>query len=101
MGIRLAPQRVRRYTGNKKRRDAQRRPPKDPQGNALESLEDLELGEEVWMHVALTKEELLRHGLKLRKERETNRLDGMGEVTGQEGRRGDHRGIEQRYMERG
>jgi hypothetical protein len=59
----------------------------------LESLEDLELGEEVWMHVAPTKEELLRHGLRLGKELETNRSDGMVEVTGQEGRRrGDHRG---------
>jgi len=100
--IRLTPQWVRRKTRNKQRRDAEKRLPRDPRGNVLEGLEDLELGEEIWMHVAPTKEELLRHGLKPSKGLETNQSDGMVEVTGQEGRRrSDHRGIEQRYMERG
>jgi platelet-activating factor acetylhydrolase len=100
--IRLTPQWVRRYTRNKKRRDAEKSLPRDPQGNVLEGLEDLELGEEVWMHVAPTTEELLRHGLKPSRGLETNQSDGMAEVTGREGRRrSDHRGIEQRYMERG
>lgn len=102
MRIRLTPQWIRRYTRNKKRRDAERRLPKDPRGRVLEGLEDLELGEEIWMHVTPTKEELLRHGLKPKKELETHQSDGMVEVTGQEGRRRSyHRGIEQRYMERG
>jgi platelet-activating factor acetylhydrolase len=102
MRMRLTPQWIRRYTWNKKRRDAERRLPKDPQGHVLEGLEDLELGEEIWMHVAPTKEELLRHGLKPKKELERHQSDGMVEVTGQEGRRrSDHRGIEQKYMERG
>jgi platelet-activating factor acetylhydrolase len=89
---------------SKEQATAQRREkaPRDPRGNVLKGLEDLELGEEIWMHVAPTKEELLRHGLKPSEELETNQSDGMVEVSGQEGRtRSDHRGIEQRYMERG
>ncbi len=97
MRIRLTPQWVRSYARNKRRRDAKKRLPKDPEGNVLEGLEDLWLGEEIWMHVAPTKEELLRHGLKPSKELETHQSDGMVDVTGQEGRRrSDHRGIEQR-----
>jgi platelet-activating factor acetylhydrolase len=100
--VRLTPQWVRRYTRNKQRRDAKKQLPRDPRGSVLEGLEDLELGEEIWMHVAPTKEELLRHGLKPSKGLEMYHSDGMVEVTGQEGRRrSDHRGIEQRYMERG
>jgi platelet-activating factor acetylhydrolase len=100
--IRLTPQWVRRKARNKQQHNAEKRLPRDPRGNVLEGLEDLELGEEIWMHVAPTKEELLRHGLKPSKELETNQSDGMVEVSGQEGRRrSDHRGIEQRYMERG
>lgn len=37
--------------------------PRDPQGRLLESLDDLQMGEEVWMHVAPTREELERFGL--------------------------------------
>ena len=75
---------------------------RDPRGNVLKGLQELELGEKVWMHVAPTKEELSRHGLKASKGLETNESDGMVEVTGQEGRkRSGHRGIEQKYMERG
>ena len=102
MRIRLTPSWVRRYTRKKKRRDAKKRVPRDPRGNVLEGLEDLELGEEVWMHVAPTKVELLRHGVKPNKGLETDQSDGLVEVTGQEGNsRSDHRGIEERYMERG
>jgi len=102
MLIRLTPQWIRRYTRNRKRHDAERRLPKDPRGRALEGLEDLELGDEIWMHVAPTKEDLLKHWLKPKRELETHQSDGMVEATGQEGRRGGyHRGIEQKYMERG
>lgn len=94
--IRLTPSWVRRYTRKKKR------VPRDPRGNVLEGLEDLELGDEIWMHVAPTKQELLRHGVQPDKGLETDQSDGMVEVTGQEGNsRSDHRGIEERYMERG
>lgn len=100
--IRLTPQWVRRYTRNKQQRGAKKRLPRDPRGNVLEGLEDLELGEEIWMHIAPTKEEFLRHELKPTKGLENNQSDGMVETTGQEGgRRSDHRGIEQRYMTRG
>jgi len=99
--IRLTPSWVRRYTRNK-RRKVEKMLPKDPTGHLLEGLEDLEVGEEIWMHVAPTKEELARHGLRPSKELENNREDGMVEVTGEEGRkRGQRRGLEQRYMERG
>jgi len=77
--------------------------PKDPLGHELEGLEELEVGEEVWMHVAPTGEELERHGIEGRSGGlDRDRGDGMVEVTGHEGRkRGERRGIEQRYMERG
>jgi platelet-activating factor acetylhydrolase len=102
MRIRLTPSWVRRYTRKKKRRGAKKRVPRDPRGNVLEGLEDLELGDEIWMHVSPTNEELLRHGVKPSKGLEADQSDGMVEVTGQEGRsRSDHRGIEERYMERG
>jgi platelet-activating factor acetylhydrolase len=53
-------------------------------------------------NVAPTKEELLRHGVQPNKGLETDQSDGMVEVTGQEGNsRSDHRGIEERYLERG
>ncbi|KAH6669499.1 hypothetical protein B0J14DRAFT_657594 [Halenospora varia] len=75
-------------------------------------------GEEVWMHVAPTKDELGMWGLEGRtldrevdvgkKEGEDEsgegyvQEDGMVEVSGNEGRgRVQHKGIEQRYMERG
>jgi len=102
MRIRLTPSWVRRYTRKKKRRDSKKRVPRDPRGNVLEGLEDLELGDEIWMHLCPTEEELLRHGVKPNKGLETDQSDGLVEVTGQEGNsRSDHRGIEERYMEQG
>lgn len=88
--------------------------PRDERGNALVGLQDLGPGEEVWMHVAPTKDELAKHGLSPNKE-----LEGRDEETGMAGggdareagaRGGDHReearspghrSVEQRYMERG
>ncbi|KAH9209412.1 hypothetical protein DL95DRAFT_428188 [Leptodontidium sp. 2 PMI_412] len=63
MRIRLRPQWVRRHERKKRRNSFAKHLPRDPQGNVLEGLEDLELGEEIWMYVAPTKEELERHGL--------------------------------------
>lgn len=97
--IRLTPQWVRR-----KERKA-RKLPRDPTGRELEGLEDLELGEEVWMHVAPTKEELAKHGLRPSKElegEEGERETGMVGVSGDEGHEEvHHRGIEERMMDRG
>lgn len=100
--IRLRPQWVRRHERKKRRRLITKSLPTDPQGNVLEGLEDLQLGEEIWMHVAPTKEELKRHGLTPGKELKNHQSSGMVDVTGQKSRcRDRHRGIEQRYMERG
>ncbi|KAE8451342.1 hypothetical protein EG329_003971 [Mollisiaceae sp. DMI_Dod_QoI] len=102
--IRLTPQWVRRQARNKRQQDAKKRLPTDPQGHVLEGLHDLELGEEIWMHVAPTKEELERHGLEPSKELETHQRSGIVDVNGTEGQRQSdhhHRGIEQRMMERG
>ncbi|KAL5315009.1 hypothetical protein ACEPPN_017659 [Leptodophora sp. 'Broadleaf-Isolate-01'] len=63
MRIRLRLQWVRRHERKKRRNSFAKHLPRDPQGNVLEGLEDLELGEEIWMYVAPTKEELERHGL--------------------------------------
>ncbi|RDW87630.1 hypothetical protein BP5796_03324 [Coleophoma crateriformis] len=55
---------------------------------------------EIWMHVAPTKEELAQHGLEPEVELENEQNGGMVEVRGNEARQ-NHRGIEQRYMDRG
>ena len=100
--IRLTPQWVRRYIRNQRRKSRVDKLAKDPQGHVLEGLEDFELGDEVWMHVAPTKDELEWHGLGQSRQLETNKEDGMVEVTGDEGRKEDeNRGIEEKYMERG
>jgi platelet-activating factor acetylhydrolase len=101
--IRLTPHWVRRYTRKKKMEDKIDKLPKDPNGHVLEGLVDLDPGDEIWMHVAPTKEELARHGLSGGELGEGVEGSGMAEVTGEEGRqRGDgRRGIEQKYMERG
>jgi platelet-activating factor acetylhydrolase len=116
--------------------------PRDPLGKVLDGLEGLEMGDEVWMHVAPTKEELGRWGVELdgshghkypegpkdkgdqadskdRNEKNgreesherdhaadgVDRTGGMVEVTGDEGNDPDapdvHKGIEQRYLDRG
>ena len=97
--IRLTPSWIRRYTNTRSKRKL----PRDPRGRVLEGLENLEFGDEIWMHVAPTKDELERHGLRPGKELETDQEEGVVEVTGEEGRQqqGRRRGIEQRYMERG
>jgi len=101
MRIRLTPQWARRYVRDKRQQAKDLGKPRDPSGNVLEGLEDLQVGEEVWMHVAPTKDELRRHGVEMEGGTEEEG-GGMVEVTGEEGRgREERRGIEQRYMERG
>jgi len=102
MRIRLRPQLFRRHERKKRRKSMSKHLPTDPQGNVLEGLEDLQLGEEIWMHVAPTRDELERHGVTPEKGLENHQDSGMVDATGEEGRcRDQHRGIEQRYMERG
>jgi platelet-activating factor acetylhydrolase len=105
MRMRLTPQWVRKRKRVKSGRGKALRLPRDPMGNVLEGLEDFEgPGEEIWMHVAPTKEELERHGLSPKKELkdhgETGMVDSEVDVE-RESDRQRHRGIEQRYMERG
>ncbi|CZS95064.1 related to acetylhydrolase [Rhynchosporium graminicola] len=100
--IRLRPQWVRRYDRKRRKDSVAGDLPRDPLGNVLEGLEDLKLGEEIWMHVAPTKEELGKHGLRPEEGVEGREESGMVGVGGEEGRcREQHRGIEQRYMDRG
>ncbi|KAK2627461.1 hypothetical protein QTJ16_003427 [Diplocarpon rosae] len=100
--IRLTPRWVRRQERKKRRESVLEHMPRDPLGNILEGVENIEPGEEIWMHVAPTKEELKRHGMEPTKELETHQESGMVDVTGDEGGNGEqHAGIEQRMMERG
>lgn len=107
MRIRLTPQWVRRRARMKSSHGKEEgwTPPRDPMGNVLEGLEDLGPGEEIWMHVAPTKDELARHGLSPKLELETDEETGMVDVdvdsNGNPSGGTGHRGIEQRYMERG
>lgn len=99
--IRVTPQWVRRQRRQEKNQEAKL--PRDPMGNVLEGLEKLEVGEEVWMHVAPTKRELEEHGIDPgeRHIEGASGGDGMVEVTGNEGKEPGKRSVEQRYMERG
>lgn len=115
--IRLTPQWLRRYVVRKKKREIEKGEfPKDYNGKVLLGLEDLGPGEEVWMHVAPTKEELKRHGLECEVVVQGTERDehvggsGMVEVEGKrdgtegqnrEENKEENRGVEQKYMERG
>jgi platelet-activating factor acetylhydrolase len=108
--VRLTPRWVRRRERKKRAEDVDVLP-KDPKGRVFEDLQGLEPGEDVWMHVAPTKEELERHGLEPQKKLRKNQADGMVDFEGKEEheRRHDRQeegrhesiGIERRYMERG
>jgi platelet-activating factor acetylhydrolase len=101
MQIRLTPLWARKYARNKKKQAENLARPTDPSGKVLEALEDFEVGEEVWMHVAPTKDELRRHGMSMRGGAEEEG-GGMVDVDGTDGRgNGEMKGIEQMYMERG
>ena len=80
---------------------------RDPKGKALVGLQDLEGGDEIWMHVAPTKEELERHGLgglglEADDSNDDDDEDGMVDTNGNEGKsRAESPTIEQSFMERG
>lgn len=108
--VRMTPRWVRRRARTKRVKDGEMLPT-DPAGRVMVDLQDLQPGEEIWMHVAPTKEELERHGLKPDQELRENKKDGMVDLQGKdgggetrdrrdEGRR-ESKGIERRYMERG
>lgn len=100
MALRLRPHWLRKHErlGRKKNKDFQL--PTDPMGNVLAGLEYIEPGQEIWMHVAPTSDELTAHGLRLAEEVDDD--DGMVPRRGSqhEDDEATH-GIEQRYMERG
>lgn len=127
--VRLMPQFIRRYTKQKAKKIQEgvglgdKNGKKiniatDPQGKLLPGLEDLEIGEEIWMHVAPTAEELRNHGIpgrngnqdaaRVRDQDERNK-DGMVDCEGP-GLNGKKlsegsglpgpRGLEQRMLDR-
>ncbi|KAG0651318.1 Platelet-activating factor acetylhydrolase [Hyphodiscus hymeniophilus] len=101
MRIRVVPMWARRFVRNRKAKAQNLDVPRDPNGNPLVGLEELPIGEEIWMHVAPTKDELRRHGVEM--EGGTKEEGGgVVDVTGNEGRtREDRHSVEQRSMERG
>ncbi|KAI9648384.1 hypothetical protein NHQ30_003017 [Ciborinia camelliae] len=134
--VRLTPRWTQRYTRGKtrkfqggndesknergERRKTRKNIARDPQGKILPGLEDLEIGEEVWMHVAPTAEELKRFGIPEgedgnrsaaeERDRAGGNEDGMvdcegpgegGEQRNEGGGLAGHRGIEERMMGRG
>lgn len=102
--LRLTPLWVRRYV-RKKKRTFTGDLPRDPQGRILMGLEDIEVGNEVWMHVAPTKDELKQYGINLGEAVEESSSEQTGGVvnSNRDGgqRDGKHRGIERMMMERG
>jgi platelet-activating factor acetylhydrolase len=99
--VRLTPYWLRRYKWNKL--EIQKKVlPRTPTGTVLEGLEGLEIGNEVWMHVAPTKEELARHGLEPSDGLLTHTDTGMVEIMEEEGRpQSKKMGLEQKCMGRG
>jgi len=105
-GIRLTPKWIRRRMATKIRAEG-KSIPRDPKGKALVGLQDLEGGDEIWMHVAPTKEELERHGLggmglEANDSNDDDDKDGMVDTNGNEGMsRDESPTLEQSFMERG
>lgn len=60
----LTPRRLRRYTWDRKLKLEKKVLPRTPIGTVLSVLEALEMGYEIWMHVAPTKQKLARHQLE-------------------------------------
>lgn len=94
LSLRLMPKRARPYVQYRDK-ELREKLPRDPKGNLLIGLESIRPGEEVWMHVAPTREELARHHIDLGHHR-----GGMVKQSGHE-RQEDDKGIEQRLMDRG
>ncbi|KAI9744447.1 MAG: hypothetical protein M1818_001976 [Claussenomyces sp. TS43310] len=101
LSLRLTPRSVRRYKRDKRDKKAPKQLPRDPSGNILTGLEKIQPGEEVWMHVAPTKDELARHNVHLGEELEPDQDDGVVKGTGNIRQdTNKHRGIERRFMDR-
>lgn len=77
--LRLTPGIVRKVVRKKSRRE-RGHIATDPDGHVLAGLEELELGDEIWMHVAPTSEELEQHGIGGRREVQGGGRDGMVDV---------------------
>ncbi|ESZ97347.1 hypothetical protein SBOR_2277 [Sclerotinia borealis F-4128] len=133
MRVRLTPQWARKYTigktnkcqeegcndKNERGKQKMKNVARDPLGHVLFGLEDLEVGEEIWMHVAPTADELKRFGIagtdgmrSAARERDGNEgnSDGMVDCVGlreggiqknEGGGMAGRRGIEQRIMGKG
>jgi platelet-activating factor acetylhydrolase len=102
MRLRIMPRPIRSLVRKRKAKKNGVKVPMDPSGKPLFGLEDLGHDDEIWMHVAPTKDELQKHGMQPQKELETHGEDGMANVTGREGRPdSEPRGIEEKYMDRG
>ena len=93
--VRLTPQWVRKYKRKRKEQAKDLSMPQDPAVNVLNRLVDFEVGEELLMHVAPSKEDLRRHFVDM--QGGTDGGDGMVEITRDEGRsRGELTGAEKR-----
>lgn len=101
--VRLTPRWLRRYSWREKLKFQKKVLPRTPSGRILEGLEALEMGDEIWMHVAPTNDELVRHGLEPGEGLENHMDTGMVDITGEESRRrrSKKRGWGKKYMERG
>jgi platelet-activating factor acetylhydrolase len=98
--VRLTPYWLRRY--KRKKLEVQKVLARTPTGTILEGLEGLVVGNEVWMHVAPTKEELARHDLEPSDELEIHADTGMMEIVYEESRpQSKKMGLEQKCMGRG
>jgi platelet-activating factor acetylhydrolase len=71
MTLRLKP-RVIRHANRKHAKQAGRTLPTDPSGKEIDALQDMGVGEEVWMHFAPSKDELARLGPEPGKRLETD-----------------------------
>ncbi len=101
MMIRVTPRWLRRLVRDRKEKAKNLSRPRDPNGKILDGLEEVEVGQEIWMHVAPTKEEMKRHGLSMEGGADEE-SGGMVDVPENAGKgRTDSRGVEQKYMERG
>lgn len=64
MTLRLKPRVIRRPANRKHAKEAGRTLPTNPNGKEIDALQDLGVGEEVWMYFAPSKDELVRLGLE-------------------------------------
>lgn len=82
LALRLTPQFVRRWTRRKKRQAMGKPLPRDPNGKVIDGLLDPAMGEEIWMHIAPTKDEISRHEVNLREAGETDQSSHLSTESG-------------------